>query len=158
MRTSASLMLAWLAMALPQSAAAGACGGHGDRDSLLVSTSWLAAHLNDRNLVILEIGDKDSYDKAPIPGEQFVIYMDTHVMKSAEGLTLELSPIAEMVEVFGRAGVTSDSHIVPYASKSLDAATARVYVTLDARGLGAHRSILDRGTSVWQSEGRPVTT
>jgi thiosulfate/3-mercaptopyruvate sulfurtransferase len=108
--------------------------------------------------VILEVGDKGSYDKAHIPGAQFVVYMDTHVMKSAEGLTLELSPMADMVEVFGKAGVTSDSHIVLYASKSLDAQTARVYVTLDAMGLGAHTSILNGGTPIWQSEGRPVAT
>ena len=157
MRILACFMLACLSMALPHSARAAACGGHGDRDSLLVSTSWLADHLNDRNLVILEVGDKDSYDKAHIPGAQFLVYMDTHVMKSPEGLTLELSPMADMAEVFGKLGVTNDSRIILYASRNLDAPTARVYVTLDAMGLGAHTSILNGGTPVWQAEGRPVS-
>src|SRR5258708_3174346 len=157
MRTFASILLAGFLVALPRSAAAAACGGHGDRDSLLVSTSWLAEHLNDRNLVILEVDDKDAYDKQHIPGAQFLVYMDTHVMKSPEGLTLELAPMADMVEVFGKAGVTSDSRIVLYASRNLDAPTARVYVTLDAMGLGAHTSILNGGTPLWQSEGRPVS-
>ncbi|HEY2014869.1 MAG TPA: sulfurtransferase [Bryobacteraceae bacterium] len=152
----ALLSLAVLA-ALPCSAVATSCGGHGNRDSLLVSTSWLADHLNDRNLVILEIGDKAAYDKAHIPGAQFVVYMETHLMKSDAGLTLEMSPMAELADVFGKAGVTDDSRIVLYASRNLDAQTARVYVTLDAMGLGARTSILNGGTPVWQAEGRPVT-
>src|SRR5579872_7392466 len=108
-------------LALPHAVPAAACGGHGDRDSLLVSTSWLAGHLKDRNLVILEIGDKAAYDKAHIPGAQFVEYMQTHAMQIADGLTLEMSPMADLVEVFGKAGVTNDSHIVLYASRKLDA-------------------------------------
>ena len=146
-----------LLTALPHIAAAAACGGHGDRDSLLVSTSWLADHLNDRNLVILEVGDKAAYEKAHIPGAQFLEYMDTHLMKSPAGLTLELPPMADLAEVFGKLGVTNDSRIVLYPSKDLSAPTARVYVTLDAMGLGAHTSILNGGTTIWQSEGRPVS-
>src|SRR5262245_53050475 len=115
---------------------AAACGGHGDRDSLLVSTSWLAGHLNDRNLVILAVGAggsaKADYDKGHIPGAQFLEYMDTHIMQSATGLTLEMSPVPDLVKVFGKVGVTNDSHIVLYAPRQLDAALARVYVTLDA--------------------------
>ena len=149
---------AGLLAALPQDAPAAACGGHGDRETLLVSTAWLAGHLNDRNLVILEIGDQDAYTKGHIPGAQFLEYMDTHVMKTSDGLTLELSPMPALAEVFGKVGVTNDSRIVLYASKSLDAPTARVYVTLDAMGLGSHTSILDGGTPVWRSEGRPVTS
>ena len=91
---------------------AAACGGHGDRDSLLVSTSWLAGHLSDRNLVVLSIGAGGSaradYDKGHIPGAQFLEYMDTHVMQSSAGLTLEMSPIADLVKVFGKVGVTND--------------------------------------------------
>ena len=147
---------AGLLTALPQCAAA-ACGGHGDRDSLLVSTSWLADHLNDRNLVILEVGDKAAFEKAHIPGAQFLEYMDTHLMKSPAGLTLELPPMADLAEVFGKLGVTNDSRIVLYPSKDLSAPTARVYVTLDAMGLGAHSSILNGGTPIWQGEGRAVS-
>jgi thiosulfate/3-mercaptopyruvate sulfurtransferase len=157
-RIAGSLMLMAGLTVLPYSAPAASCGGHGDRDSLLVSTAWLADHLNDRNLVILAVGDKTAYDKAHIPGALFVEYMDTHVMKSAAGLTLEMSPMAELVEVFGRLGISNDSHVVLYSIKNLDAPTARIYLTLDAMGLGSHTSILNGGTPVWQGEGRPVTS
>jgi len=158
LRGALACAAACLLMAQPRSAAAASCGGHGDRDSLLVSTSWLADHLNDRNLVILEVGDQDAYKKAHIPGAQFLEYMDTHLMKGPTGLTLELSPMPDLAEVFGKLGVTNDSRIVLYASNDLNAPTARVYVTLDAMGLGAHTSILNGGTPVWQGEGCPVST
>jgi len=138
-------------------ARAASCGGHGSRDTLLVSTSWLADHLNDPDLVILEVGDKAAYEKAHIPGARFLEYMSTHLMKSSQGLTLELPPMADLAEVFAKLGVTNDSRIVLYASKDLNAPIARVYVTLDAMGLGAHTSILNGATPVWQSEGRPVS-
>jgi thiosulfate/3-mercaptopyruvate sulfurtransferase len=142
----------------PSSAATAACGGHGDRDSLLVSTGWLADHLHDRNLVVVAVGDKGEYDKAHIPGAVWVEYMATHVMQSPTGLTLEMSPMADLVEVFGALGITNDSRIVLYSIKNLDAPAARIYLTLDAMGLGSHTSILNGGTPVWQAEGRPVTT
>ncbi len=34
-------------------AAPAQCGAHGDRNSMLVSTAWLAEHLNDPNVVII---------------------------------------------------------------------------------------------------------
>jgi len=151
------VLLAGLAVQ-PHSAAGATCGGHGDRDSLLVSTGWLADHLNDRNLVVVAVGDKAEYDKAHIPGALWVEYMATHVMKSEAGLTLEMSPMADLVKVFGALGISNDSRIVLYSIKNLDAPTARIYLTLDAMGLGAHTSILNGGTPVWQAEGRPVST
>jgi thiosulfate/3-mercaptopyruvate sulfurtransferase len=157
-RIAGSLMLIAGLIALPHCAAAASCGGHGDRDSLLVSTSWLADHLNDRNLVVLAVGDKAEYVKAHIPGALWVEYMATHMMQSPAGLTLEMPPMADLVEVFGALGITNDSRIVLYSIKNLDAPTARIQLTLDAMGLGSHTSILNGGTPVWQSEGRPVTT
>jgi thiosulfate/3-mercaptopyruvate sulfurtransferase len=152
-----SLILMAGLMVLPNGAAAAACGGHGDRDSLLVSTSWLADHLNDRNLVVLAVGDKAEYDKAHIPGALWVEYMATHVMQSPAGLTLEMSPMADLVEVFGALGVTNDSRIVLYSIRNVDAPTARIALTLDAMGLGSHTSILNGGTPVWKGEDRPLT-
>src|SRR5207302_8142841 len=78
-----------------------ACGGHGDHNTLLVTTSWLADHLKDPNLVILGVGPDDDYEKGHIPGSLFVKYMDTHLMKSPAGLTVELPPMSELADTFG---------------------------------------------------------
>ena len=46
--------------------------GASPRDSIVVSTPWLAAHLHDRDLVLLHVGDKAQYEVAHIPGARFV--------------------------------------------------------------------------------------
>lgn len=148
----ACLALSQLAVAAP------ACGGHGDRNTMLVTTAWLADHLKDPNLVVLAVGQDGDYEKGHIPGSQFVKYMDTHLMKSPEGLTLELSPMPELAQVFEKVGVTNDSHVVLYMTSNWVSQTTRVFLTLDAMGLGAHTSILDGGLPAWKKEGRPVTT
>src|ERR1700689_633475 len=145
----AALSLAVLpVLALAVHAAPVPCGGHGDRGTMLVSTSWLADHLHDPNLVVLAVGDKADYDKGHIPGSIFADYMDSHLMKGPTGLTLELPPMKQLAEVFGKLGVTNDSHIILYQAKDWFSPTARVYLTLDAMGLGAHTSVLDGGFPV----------
>ncbi len=145
-------------MLLETAAAAPACGGHGTRASLLVSTGWLAGHLQEPNLVILSIGQKAEYDQGHIPGALYLDYSATRLAKSPANLTFELPPVADLVEVFGKLGVTNDSRIVLYFSNDWASPTTRVFLTLDALGLGSQTSILDGGFPVWQSEGRPVST
>src|SRR3954463_14647654 len=38
------------------------------RSQLLVTPSWLAAHINDPNLVLLQVGDAEEYMNEHIPG------------------------------------------------------------------------------------------
>lgn len=135
-----------------------ACGGHGDRSTLLVTTAWLAEHLKDPNLVILAVGQDGDYEKGHIPGSLFVKYMDTHLMKSPAGLTVELPPMSELADTFGKLGVTNDSHVVLYMTKDWVSPTTRVFLTLDAMGLGDHTSILDGGLPAWKNDGHPITT
>jgi thiosulfate/3-mercaptopyruvate sulfurtransferase len=137
---------------------ASACGGHGDRDTLLVTTAWLADHLQDPNVVVLGVGQDGDYEKGHIPGSLFVKYMDTHLMKSPDGLSVELPPMSELAETFGKLGVNNDSHVVLYMTNDWVSPTTRVFLTLDAMGFGAHTSILDGGLPAWKKEGRPVTT
>lgn len=125
---------------------------------MLVSTAWLAGHLQDPNLVILSIGQKAEYVQGHIPGALYLEYADTRLARSAAGLTFELPPVADLVEVFGKLGVTNESHVILYFSKDMVSPTTRVFMTLDALGLGSQTSILDGGFPVWQSEDRPVST
>jgi thiosulfate/3-mercaptopyruvate sulfurtransferase len=124
---------------------------------MLVSTAWLAGHLQDPNLMILSIGQKAEYVQGHIPGALYLDYADTRLARSAAGLTFELPPVADLVEVFGKLGVTNESHVILYFSQDMVSQTTRVFLTLDALGLGSQTSILDGGFPVWQSEGRPVS-
>lgn len=153
------LAMAWAAALAAGTAAGGpACGGHGTRESMLVSTGWLAQHLGDPNLVVLEVGDADKYSKDHIPGARFLEYMDTHYMKSPAGLTLELLPMPDLAKNFEKLGVGDGTRIVLYWNAVERVSyTTRVFWTLDAMGLAARTSILDGGLPVWKSEGRQVT-
>jgi thiosulfate/3-mercaptopyruvate sulfurtransferase len=154
---AALFLVIGLTISMSGAVAGAPCGGHGDRSTMLVSTSWLAEHLHDANLVVLAVGDKGDYDKGHIPGSVFADYMDSHLMKGPTGLTLELPPMSQLAEVFGKLGVTNDSHIILYQAKDWFSPTARVYLTLDAMGLGARTSVLDGGFPVWSKEGRAVS-
>lgn len=153
------LLLAISVATFPSVQAAPApCGAHGDKNTMLVSTAWLADHLNDPNIVVIVIWNQADFNKEHIPDSVFMNFMDTHLMTGPTGLTMELPPMSQLAETFGKLGVTNDSHIILYQAGSSFTATARLYLTLDAMGLGAQTSVLDGGFMQWKSEGRAVST
>ncbi|MGQ0763142.1 MAG: sulfurtransferase [Acidobacteriota bacterium] len=127
------------------------------RKSMIVTTEWLAKHLNDNSLVLLHVGDKKEYDAAHIPGAQFIQMSDISKPRG-EGLSLELPPVDQLKATFEKFGVSKDARIVIYFGKDWVTPTSRVYFTLDYLGLGNRASILDGGLPAWMAEKRPVTT
>ena len=129
----------------------------GVRQEMIVSTEWLAKHLNDDSLVLLQVGEKKEYAAAHIPGAQFIALEDISTPRG-EGLALELPSVAQLKTTFEKLGVSDKSRIVVYFSKDWVTPTARVFLTLDYLGLGERTSILDGGLPAWRAEKRPVTT
>jgi thiosulfate/3-mercaptopyruvate sulfurtransferase len=127
------------------------------RDSQIVSTEWLASHLKDDSLVLLQVGEKEEYTAAHIPGAQFISLTDISTPRGA-GLALELPAVDQLKTTFEKLGVSNKSRIVIYFSKDWVTPTARVFLTLDYLGLGDRTSILDGGLPAWRAEGRPVTS
>ena len=126
------------------------------RESMIVSTEWLAQHLKDDSLALLQVGDKSEYEAAHIPGAQFIQLADISTPRG-QGLILELPSPAQLKTTFERLGVTGTSRIVVYFSKDWVTPTARVFMTLDYLGFGDRTSILDGGLPAWQAAGKPVT-
>src|ERR1043166_707134 len=126
------------------------------RSSMIVSTDWLATHLKDDPLVLLQVGEKKEYEAVHIRGAQFIQLSDISTPRG-KGLILELPPLEDLKATFEKFGVTDKSRIVIYFSKDWVTATARVYMTLDYLGLGDRTSILDGGLPAWLAEGKPVT-
>jgi len=64
------------------------------REPMLVTVDWLADHLKDPSLVLLQIGDKKDYDKGHVPGAQFLEYESISTPHN-HGVTLmlELPPV-----------------------------------------------------------------
>ncbi len=137
--------------------AAPACGGHGTRETMLVSTAWLAGHLNDPNVVVLAVGRPGEYDGGHIPGALELKYADIVTRPGETPLTAELPPMERLADVFGKLGVSNNSRVILYVSNDALSLTTRAYLTLDAMGMGARTALLDGGLVTWQSENRPVT-
>lgn len=129
------------------------------RQSLVVNTSWLAAHLHDANLVLLHVGDKDEYAAKHIPGARFVSLSDIAVSdRSATGLILEMPPTAEDLRGrLAKLGISDNSRVVVYYGKDWVSPTTRVIFTLDYAGLGDRAVLLDGGMDAWVRDGHAVT-
>jgi thiosulfate/3-mercaptopyruvate sulfurtransferase len=128
-------------------------------EPMLVTVDWLADHLNDPSLVLLQIGNKRDYDKGHIPGAQFLEYESISTPHNhAQGLMLELPPVEQLVSLLERLGVSNRSHIVLYFGTDWVSPTTRVYWTLDYLGLGDRTSILNGGLPAWQVTHHPVST
>jgi thiosulfate/3-mercaptopyruvate sulfurtransferase len=146
-----SIVIVFLAGAtLPQARAAS------PRDALLVTTTWLAQHLSDANLVLLHVGDKTEYAAHHIAGSQHVALINLSVERG--GLSLEMPPVDDLRRTLESLGISDHSRIVVYYDKSAITAATRVVFTLDYAGLGATTSLLDGGLEAWTRDGRDVTT
>ncbi|HEX7191987.1 MAG TPA: rhodanese-like domain-containing protein [Thermoanaerobaculia bacterium] len=128
------------------------------RESLVVNSAWLAAHLHDSNLVLLHVGDKDGYEAGHIPGARLVSMDDVSVSEhTANGLMLEMPPAEDLRKRLEALGISDDSRVVVYYGSDWVSPTTRIIFTLDYAGLGAHASLLDGGQGAWVAGGGAVT-
>ena len=115
---------------------------------LLVSTTWLADHLRDPNVVVLETS-QTAIAREQIPGAQHVPHDSLMTM----GASHDLAGASDLVTTLERAGVSNSSHVVIYGEPL---ASGWLFFALDY--LGHERtSLLDGGLDKWKAEGRPVS-
>jgi thiosulfate/3-mercaptopyruvate sulfurtransferase len=128
------------------------------RESLVVSTSWLAAHLADPKLVLLHVGDKAEYDAAHILGARYVSLADiSNTDRTGKGLILEMPAADDLKTRLEKLGISNDSRVVVYYGKDWVSPTTRVIFTLDYAGLGDRAVLLDGGMDAWRRDGHAVT-
>lgn len=128
------------------------------REALLVDTTWLKQHLQDKNLVLLQVGDQETFDAAHIPGARKVTLGDLHVSEhSSQGLILEMPPAEELRKRLEGLGISDDSRVIVYFGKDWVSPTTRILFTLQYAGLGGRASMLDGGLPAWTRAGGTVT-
>ena len=128
------------------------------RDQILVTTTWLAQHLHDPNLVLLHVGADGEYKAMHIPGARFADMDDVSVSEhTAEGLMLEMPTAESLRERLQKLGISNDSRIVVYYGSDWVSPSTRIVFTLDYAGLGGQTSLLDGGMPAWVREGGKVT-
>jgi thiosulfate/3-mercaptopyruvate sulfurtransferase len=138
-------------------------------NSTLVSTDWLAQHLDDSDLRIFDctvfiIFDPDKgisvragrseFEEAHIPGAAFVdLYRDLSDQASDRPYMMMPSPEA-FSKALSAAGLGNDHQVVIYSSDSVMWA-ARLWWMLRANGF-TNAAVLDGGLRRWKAEGRPT--
>jgi thiosulfate/3-mercaptopyruvate sulfurtransferase len=123
---------------------------------ILVSTEWVAERLQDPSLVLLHVGNAESFERGRISGARLMEMAE--FAPEVGGLVTEMPDPASLRDVLERAGVASDSRIVVYSASSPPQIAARLYLTLVHFGLSDRASMLDGGLTAWLAEGRPVST
>ena len=115
---------------------------------VLVSTQWVADHLNDSNVRLLEVGwDTSEYDAGHIPGT---------VAGWGFSDMQQLDDKARVEAMLSSAGIANSDMVVIYGGlNNLVAVMAfwmlKIYGHSDAR-------LLDGGRQKWLAEGRPLST
>ena len=161
LEAAAAASLLALLLLVPAARAAGPthdAGSGNVRDDMLVTTEWLAAHLDQPGLVVLHTAKtRDGYDRGHVPGARFVAFGE--VAAARGGVPNELPPLTELTALVRRVGINGEpaERIVVYGEdEGLEA--ARVYFALDYLGLAGRAALLDGQWAAWQSEQRPGTT
>jgi thiosulfate/3-mercaptopyruvate sulfurtransferase len=129
------------------------------RSDLLVSTAWLAGHINDPNLVLLHVGSREGYDAEHLPGARFVDLDDVSVSEHEKpgALMLQMPDNESLRNRLQGLGIFSNSRVVVYYARDWVTPATRVVLTLDYAGLGAQTSLLDGNLDLWKQEKRAVT-
>ncbi|MBX9929113.1 MAG: sulfurtransferase [Gemmatimonadaceae bacterium] len=119
----------------------------------LVSTEWLAAHLSDPSLRILE-SDEDVllFDLCHIPGAQKI---DWHTDLNDAVVRDYVAP-ERFAELLRARGIDESTPVVLYGDKSNWWACYALWV-FELFGF-TNVKILDGGRVKWEAEGRPMTT
>jgi len=142
-----------------------------DRAKYLVSTEWLAAHISDSTLRVLDctvflrprtdggpgyavVTGREEWEQSHIPGSVFADLANDLSDRTSE-LRFMLPPAEEVAEAMGRYGVGDDSDVVLY-DRAGNMWAARIWWMLRTFGFDRAR-ILDGGWTQWLAEGRPTS-
>jgi thiosulfate/3-mercaptopyruvate sulfurtransferase len=138
--------------------------------SPLVSTDWLAEHLGEPSLRVVDVrwgvryengrgvsfDDRDGYLAGHIPGAVFA-GMVTELSDASSAIPDMLAPPKQFAAAMGRLGIDNDSCVVVYDNMGLPLASARLWWALSYYGHDRVR-VLDGGFKDWTAEGRAVST
>ena len=119
----------------------------------IVETEWVAEHLNDVNLAIVEVDvDTSAYEQGHIPGAVgWDWYSQLNDTVSRDILSRE-----QLQKLLGESGIAKSTTVVLYGDNNNWFAT---YAFWQLRMYGHRRlKVMNGGRQKWINEGRPTTT
>jgi thiosulfate/3-mercaptopyruvate sulfurtransferase len=139
----------------------------------LVTTDWLAGHLDDSGVRIVDIrgyvkktdlgegrqradylAARDEYDEAHIPGAVYVDWT-RDITDPDDPVSVQVAPPERFAELMASLGIGDEMHVVAYDHAGGQFAT-RLWWALTYYGHD-RVSVLDGGWNKWTAEGRPTT-
>jgi thiosulfate/3-mercaptopyruvate sulfurtransferase len=145
-----------------------------DRHQFLVETSWLAEHLNDAHVRIVDmrgyvrtvehdgvqdalyVGAQDEYEQDHIPGAIYIDWSSDIVDPDAD-VEAQIAPPERFAEVMGRLGIGDQHLVVAYDAHPSSQFATRLWWALNYYG---HDQVvvLNGGFNKWQHEQLPLET
>jgi thiosulfate/3-mercaptopyruvate sulfurtransferase len=144
-----------------------------ERSRFLVETSWLAEHINDPLVRIVDmrgyvrtvereggvqdaeyVGARDEYEQGHIPG---AVYIDwsSDIIDPDETVKAQIAPAQRFAEVMGRSGIGDQHLVVAYDTHPTSQFATRLWWALNYYG---HKQVvvLNGGLPKWKRENRPL--
>lgn len=125
---------------------------------MLVSTSWLAEHASDGDLVLLHVGNKAQYDSGHVAGSRLVSLEEIALPQQPGGLSLQMAGVEQLTAWAVRNGISDRSRVIVIPHDGALQSATRVFITLAYLGAIDRVSLLDGSFQAWKREQRAVTT
>jgi thiosulfate/3-mercaptopyruvate sulfurtransferase len=120
------------------------------RPDLLVDPSWLAAHLNDANVRVVDMRPR-GYAEGHVPG---AVWLDNNAIRIANRPPAFLPTPAEFAALMSRLGISNRTRVIAYDERG-GIYAARLWWILNHYG-HANVALLDGGWTAWTAENRAV--
>jgi thiosulfate/3-mercaptopyruvate sulfurtransferase len=131
-------------------------GASGQDSQLLVTPQWVNDHLNDPDLVLLQVTFLQfEYDKEHIAGARY-LWPGWLAPDSPFG-SYNCPDPREATRILRQLGVSRNSKIVLYHIRNEVSVTARMFLTLEHLGLKGRVFYLNGGMDAWKKSGFSVT-
>jgi thiosulfate/3-mercaptopyruvate sulfurtransferase len=144
-----------------------------DRTHFLVETTWLAGHLQDPNLRIVDmrgyvraserdgvqeahyVGARDEYEQAHIPGASYIDWT-SDIVDSDDPIEAQIAPAGKFAQAMARLGIGDQHVVVAYDEHPASQFATRLWWALKFYG---HEQVvvLNGGLAKWKREKLPMT-
>jgi thiosulfate/3-mercaptopyruvate sulfurtransferase len=139
-----------------------------ERSRFLVETTWLAKHLQDPDLRIVDMrgyvrtlehdgvqeahyeGARDEYEQSHIPGAVYIDWTND-IVDPNNAIKAQIAPTQRFAEMMGRLGIGDQHLVVAYDSHPASQFATRLWWALKYYGHN-HVVVLNGGLPKWQSE------
>ncbi|HEU5226420.1 MAG TPA: sulfurtransferase [Ktedonobacteraceae bacterium] len=145
-----------------------------ERSRFLVETSWLAEHLRDPHVRIVDmrgyvktverdgvqdalyVGAREEYEQGHIPGALYIDW-SRDIIDPDDTVEAQVAPAERFAEVMGWLGIGDQHLVVAYDAHPTSQFATRLWWALNYYG---HDRVvlLNGGLSKWKSENRPLET